>query len=248
MTELVDIFKPYLFALAEAEAEVLFSDQWNLATLLDKWSPVAHNLEMFTARQPPLETERHIILFALGVRTTFYVQTLPTPSRAEHKALGYTWVFENMLKYTFAMVAFFLRTETEMARRTLLTAVMAISSARRVVQFYRLANSDAPSHLSFDIVTPAEEKMYAMGGAPARTLAKIYQAFKDEPKRYDPHQTQSFQEGNGIIPTPGFDPNDWMGMFNLDLSSWETLMGTFGPVDDGGFGSGGGAFGNQQGF
>lgn len=235
LCHLIDIFRDYVSVLAEAEAEMFFSDSWSLQALLGNWEPISRMVEQIPNQYFRLTEERHLIMFALCVRTTMYLQTLPTPVRYETKALGYTWIFESMLKYTFATVAWFLETEAELPQRTLMSVVFAISSARRVKQFYVMANQKDPDHLDFSLVEPAEEKLLAMGGAAACVLVKVRAAFDNEMHRHAPLQvSHAGLDSNALFPAN--DPIDWMNVFNVDFSSWETLLSTFGPVDDGVFG------------
>jgi hypothetical protein len=216
---LVDIFQPFIHAVGEAEAESLFSEL-DIAALLTKWEHIPTRIALLRTSHPHLETDINCIMFALGIRVTFFVQSLPTPTVPELKAVGYTWMYNVMMRSTFSFVAEWNQSSREYPRHQLLTLVLAISCARRIVQFYSLLDTDQPEECDFALVPLAEQKMYALGGGPARALSVVQHAFKEEGNR---HIGTGGVDNQDIMSL--FDPNDLSSMFNLDFSSWDTLFG-----------------------
>lgn len=222
LAELVDIFRNFLAVLSEAEAEVYFS-VFDVEKTFMPWEHVVSASDTFRHRYPHLGPTLELITFAVGIRGTFWVQTLPTPVPAEEKGKGYTWVYNFMLPASFEVVKRFISTTHEYPRYQLLAAVLAISSARRCVQFYQLSGGSAPHGFDFDDVGRAETKMYAMGGGVARALHKVQDAFKDEPR----HLARNTEQGVEAELMDMFDPNDLSSLFNLDFSSWNSLFSGF---------------------
>lgn len=222
LAELVDIFHGFLRIIADAEAEMYFS-QYNVEQTFIPWEHVVSASEAFRRRYPHLVPTLELITFAIGIRGTFFVQTLPTPVPAEEKSKGYTWVFNFMLPAAFDVVKRFIATSHEYPRYQLLVTVLAISSTRRCAQYCKLSGRPPPHDFNFDVVDRAESKMYAMGGGLARALHKVQDAFKDEPR----HLARNSEQGAEAELMDMFDPNDLSSLFNLDFSSWNSLFGGF---------------------
>lgn len=222
LAELADIFHSFVDKISESEAEMYFST-FDVVDTLVPWEHVVSTSNTFRSRHPHLEPTLELITFALGIRGTFWIQTLPTPVPAEEKAKGYTWVFNFMLPAAFDVVKRFISASHEYPRYQLLLTVMAISSARRISHFYTVSGGPAPHGFDFDDIDKAEAKMYAMGGGVARALHKIQDAFKDEPR----HLARNSEQGAEAELMNMFDPNDLGSLFNLDFSSWDSLFGGF---------------------
>ena len=221
-TQLVEIFQPFINAVGEAEAGSFFSEL-DVPGLLAAWEHIPDRVAQLRARHPNLETDIGCILFALGIRVTFYVQSLPTPTAPELKAVGYTWMYNVMLRKTFTTVEEWYKSSREYPRHQIFTLVLAISCARRIMQFYSLMGTDKPEDFDFELVPKAEQKMYALGGGPARALSMVQHSFKEEGAR---HLNIGPAENQDLMSF--FDPNDLSSMFNLDFSSWDTLFGGMG--------------------
>ena len=222
LAQLVDIFAGFAGSIGEAEAEMFYST-YNVEKTLKPWEHVISASDAHRRRYPGLEPTLELITFAIGIRGTVWIQTLPTPVRAEEKAIGYTWVWTCMLPAAFAAVKRFIATSHEYPRYQLLLTLIAISATRRCAQFYSLSGGDAPHGFDFGEISKAEAKMYAMGGGVARALHKVQDAFKDEPR----HLVRNADESVEADLVNMFDPNDLSSLFNMDFSSWDSLFGGF---------------------
>jgi len=224
IAELVGIFERFVHLIAEAEAGLYFSEL-ELEKLLDHWDHVPAQVAQFRSRHPSFEADVGCIMFALGIRVTFYVQALPTPTKAEFKAVGYGWMYNVMIRSTFHFVNEWYKSTREYPRHQILTLVLAISCTRRVMQFYSLAGQVSPEDFDFGMVPLAEQKMYALGGGPARALNMVQHAFKDEGARHAELDRLSDQNMLSFL-----DTNDLSSIFNLDFSSWDSLFGGMGST------------------
>ena len=222
IAELMAIFEPFVIALDEVEAGFFFSEL-DVPALLGHWEPIPSQIARFRLAHPNLDTDVGCVMFSIGIRVTLYVQALPTPTHYDLKTMGYTFMYNVNLRSTFALVSQWLNSSREYPRHQILTLVFAVVCARRITQFYSLIGTEHPFELDFDIVPLAEQKLYALGGGPARALHVSQHAFKDEGAGHFDIDKISNQEMMSF-----FDNNDLHNMFNLDFSSWDTIFGGMG--------------------
>jgi hypothetical protein len=240
ISRLTTSVQPFVHQMAEAESDITFST-FDLDTLLNLWSPLPAQAQDIAAQHPRLELAVRSVLFSLGTRTTMLVQSAPTPLIPAYRVIGNTWVYEQMLRTAFSLAELLLHTNKHLPKYILMTLVIAATCCRRVTQYYEAARNGLPPHLDFSVVSKAEDRIKALGGAPATVLTKVTEAFRQEPETLRrmmglPNATEFQGMGpqaqvgaDNTSPGDHLELDDLANMFNLDYSSWEALLGAFQP-------------------